>query len=160
MDTFQFSCWAIAQCGIYEIWNCFLHSNFSMPVEMHQCKHTMLKKKIFTFSYIIFFFLKKRNSTLLYSYSHSKKVLHILPITKEVIFWLLIISKINTPKLKIFDLIENCPNITYFGAMYPLHININKLIINLNVILIFLFKWFNFHHLYGFLGVTSTYITY
>ena len=58
---------------------------FSMPVEMHQCKHTMLKKKIIYILMYYFFFLKKKRGILLF-YIHTlivTKVLHILPITKR-----------------------------------------------------------------------------
>ena len=54
------------------------------------------------------------------------------PLSKQITFRLLTISKINTPKLKTFDFIENCPDIAYSGAIYRLHININKASINVN----------------------------
>jgi hypothetical protein len=35
-------------------------------------------------------------------------------------------------KLKTSDFVENYPNITYFGAIYPPHINTNNLCFSLN----------------------------
>ena len=148
-----FHYWNIAQCGIYEIKNCSLSPIFPCLQKYISVSKPCSQKK--ERKEIPIYFLP-----FISVLTQLRRYFTFSPLRKEVIFWPLTISKINTSKLKTSDLIENCPNIAYFGVMYLLHINISKLIINMNVNLIVLFKLFNFHHLYGFLGVTSTYITY
>ena len=118
----------------------FPYAYFSMPIEIYQCEHTMLKKKNYIPVIISFFKLKKKRekkrkkSSFLYSYSH------VLSIMIRSIFFTT--HNLQNQCTKTFDFIENCPNITYTRATYPLHIINNKSSLNLMAININ-FKIFN-----------------
>ncbi|WVY99069.1 hypothetical protein V8G54_031220 [Vigna mungo] len=49
------------------------------------------------------------------------------PLRNPPFFWPLTISSIITPKLKTSNFIESFPCLAYSGAMYPLHVNKNRL---------------------------------
>ena len=114
----------------------------------HACRNISMwtchvkEEKLHSHNYFFSSFLKKmkkkkrrkrRKYTLLYSYSHSLECNpYSFHYEKKYFFLLFTIFKINIPKLMTSYFIENCPNIPYYWATYPLHFINNKSSLNFN----------------------------